>query len=201
VEPSPDIVFTSRTEPCAVTTHVGVTIHVVLDTGFNWDDPKSDSAVIRVGGIQRPPSGGLRADLSAAAIGQAAVTTTGGVACAPGQPCPALARLWRLDITVTGSAPPPKSVTVTEADSGHSVILHKGDGLDVELSGPSNYTWTGPASSDPGVLQQVSAKSGSAGFLAVGTGRATVRATDNPNCYPQCLAPSRLFEVSVTVVG
>ena len=183
-------------------THVGVTIHVSLDPGFNWSAPTSNSAVVRVENIQRPSTGGgLQADLKAVAVGQVSVTSTGGVACAPGQPCPALARLWRLDVTVTGSVPSPETVTVTEGDSGKSVSLHKGDGLDVELSGPSNYTWTMPVSSDSGILQQVSAKAVSASFLAIGTGMATVRATDNPNCYPQCLAPSRVFQVSVTVTG
>jgi hypothetical protein len=103
VEASPDIVFTSRTEPCAVTTHVGVTIHLVLDTGFNWNDPTSDSGVVQVQNIQRPSTGGgLQADLKASALGQVTVTSAGGVACAPGQPCPALARVWGLHITVMG---------------------------------------------------------------------------------------------------
>ena len=202
---SADVVITSRTEPCAVTTHVGVIFHLVLDRGFLWGDPRSDSTLIEVTGIKRPTSGGgLDADLHAVATGHATVTSTGGVACAPDQPCPQLARLWRLDVTVVLSQPPPHTVTITDTDSGHSVTMHKDDGLDVELSGPSSYTWTEPLSSDQSVLRKVSGSSGAtanAVFVAVGTGTATVTATDNPNCYPQCLAPSRAFQVTVSVTG
>src|SRR5665647_369488 len=70
---SPDVVITSRIGPCAVTTHVGFTVHIVLDPGFRWDGLKSDSDVVQVGGIQRPSSSGLTADLYAAAVGQATV--------------------------------------------------------------------------------------------------------------------------------
>jgi hypothetical protein len=100
---SPDVVFTSHTEPCAVTTHVGITIHLVLDTGINWNDPTSDSGAVQVENIRRPSTGGgLQADLRAATVGQATVTSAGGLACPPGQPCPALARVWGLHVTVTG---------------------------------------------------------------------------------------------------
>jgi hypothetical protein len=34
-----------------------------------------------------------------------------------------------------------------------------------------------------------------------GSGKASVVAVDNPNCYPQCLVPSRLLQVGVTVSG
>ena len=205
VAANPDVVFTSRTEPCAVTTHVGVTIHLGLDRGFIWNDLKSDSSVIEVTNVQRPTSGGgLDADLRAVAVGHAAVTTAGGAACPPGEPCPQLARLWRLDITVVESRPPPQTVTVTEADSGHTFTVRKGDGLDVELTGPSSYTWTEPTTAAQGVLQRLSGTSGptaNAVFVAVGNGAATVTATNNPNCYPRCLAPSRVFEVNVSVTG
>ena len=201
---SPDVVITSRIEPCAVTTHVGSTVHIVLDPGFRWDGLKSDSDVVQVGGIQRPSSGGLTADLYATAVGQATVTAVGTLACAPGQPCPALARQWSLHLTITHRPAPSQTIAVTEADSGRSYTLHRGDQLDVELSGPSSYTWTKPTSSDQGALDPMATSSGStarASFVAVGPGKATVTATDNPNCYPECLAPSRLFEVSVSVTG
>jgi len=100
---SPEVTFTSHTEPCAITTHLGVTIHLVLDTGFLWNDPTSDSPAVQVANIERPSAGGgLQADLKAVAVGQATVTSAGGIACPPGQPCPALARLWELHVTVTG---------------------------------------------------------------------------------------------------
>ena len=199
---SPDVVVTAQPEPCTVATHLGATIHIALDPGFHWDTPKSDSSTVKVVNVERQSSGRLDADLRAAGVGQATVSATGSVLCAPGQPCPALARLWALHITV--GAPSPGTITVTQADSGRSYALHTGDRLVVQLSGPSNYTWTEPTSSDQAALQSTGGSSGasaSAGFLAVAMGTVKVTATDNPNCYPKCLAPSRLFEVTVSVRG
>ncbi len=102
VEANPDIVFTPGTGLCAVTTHLGVTIHVDLAAGYNWSDPVSTAAVIEIAGIERPSGGGLDAALYALRVGQAVVTATGTVACAPGVACPALALLWRLNVDVTG---------------------------------------------------------------------------------------------------
>lgn len=98
----------------------------------------------------------------------------------------------------------PRTLSVTEADSGHSYTLHVGDRLVVQLSGPSIYTWTESVSSNPAVLARSRGSSGAtttAIFVASAKGRARVTATDNPNCYPQCLPPSRLFVVTVTVLG
>lgn len=199
---SPDVVITAQPEPCTVSTQVGATVHIVLDPGFHWETPKSDSSIAEVVNVERQSSGRLDADLRAVSVGQATVSATGSVLCPPGQPCPALARLWSLHITVTAQSS--GTITVTQADSGHSYVLHIGDHLVVQLSGPSNYTWTEPTSSDHAVLNPTGGSSGanaSADFLAVAMGTAKVMATDNPNCYPQCLAPSRLFEVSVSAVG
>ncbi|MHB8681181.1 MAG: hypothetical protein ACYDA2_03685 [Acidimicrobiales bacterium] len=205
VLPGPDLVLDSADEPCTVTTSIGVTIHLALAGGFNWGDPKTDAAVVRVEKIQRPAGGGgLQADVVAVAPGQATVMSTGGVACPPGQPCPMLARLWALHVDVVDRTPPPRTVALNESDSARRVVLNSGDGLRLELAGPANYTWSAPASSDTGVLQVVSASSGAtvtATFLAVAQGSATVTATDNPNCYPQCLATSRVFRITVVVTG
>jgi len=95
---SPDVMITAQ--PCTVATHVGVTIHIVLDPGFRWDTPTSDSTIIEVVNVQRQSSGRLDADLRAAGVGQATVSATGLALCPPGQPCPALARLWALHVTV-----------------------------------------------------------------------------------------------------
>jgi len=97
---SPDVVVTAQPEPCTVTTHVGVTIHIVLDPGFRWEIPTSDSSIVEVVNVQRQSSGRLDADLRATGVGQATVSATGGILCPPGQPCPALARVWALHITV-----------------------------------------------------------------------------------------------------
>lgn len=78
----------------------------------------------------------------------------------------------------------------------------KGDRLKVRLSGSSAYTWTEPATSDKAVLRRTGGSSGptaSATFLATAEGKVDITAIDNPNCYPQCLAPSRLFRVTVSV--
>ena len=97
-----------------------------------------------------------------------------------------------------------RTITVTQADSGRSYTLRVGDRLVVHLSGPSIYTWTKPVSSDQAVLRRTGGSSGSeatATFVAEAKGAVKVTAMDNPNCYPQCLAPSFLFVVSVSVVA
>lgn len=102
------------------------------------------------------------------------------------------------------SSSPPGTVTVTGAQSGRTVTVRLGGRLVVRLSGPSSYTWTEPVSSNPAVLQRTAGSSGSAItaiFVARSKGRARVTAVDNPNCYPGCLPPSRLFTVTVSVVG
>ncbi len=102
IKPNPDVTFISTTGLCSVTTHVGVTIHADLAAGYNWSNPASTAAAIEVSSIERPSGGGLDADLYALHGGQAVITATGTVACAPGVACPALALLWRLDVNVTG---------------------------------------------------------------------------------------------------
>ena len=84
-----------------VATHVGATIHIVLDPGFTWNTPTSDSSVVQVVNVQRQSSGRLDADLRAVNVGQATVSSTGSILCPPGQACPALARLWAVHITVS----------------------------------------------------------------------------------------------------
>jgi hypothetical protein len=93
---------------------------------------------------------------------------------------------------------------VTQADSGRRFVMHVGDHLVVKLTGPAIYTWSEPTASHPTVLQRKSGSSGSAAsatFVAITTGRSAVAATDNPNCYPQCLPPSRLFRITVRVLA
>lgn len=177
-----------------VSTRVGVTFDVVLDPGWNWDIPTSNSSVVKVLNVERQASGRLDADLLAVRVGRATVSSVGAVLCPPGQACPALARLWAVEITVGAAAS--RTITVTQADSGHRYQLRKGDRLKVRLSGSSVYTWTEPATSDKAVLRRTGGSSGptaSATFLATAEGKVDITAIDNPNCYPQCLAPSRLL--------
>lgn len=199
---SPGVIITAGPEPCRVATHVGATIHIVLNPGFNWDTPRSNSSVVEVVNVKRHASGRLDANVHASRIGNATVSAVGSVLCRPGKACPALARLWSMHITVRAISI--RTITVTQADGGHSYQLRKGDRLNVQLSGSSMYTWTEPNSSDNTVLERFVGSSGVTGraaFLAFARGKVKVTATDSPNCYPQCLAPSRLFEVSVSVLG
>jgi hypothetical protein len=97
-----------------------------------------------------------------------------------------------------------KTVTVTQANSGRNYTLHVGTRLVVKLSGPSIYTWTESVSSNQAVLQRLKGTSGGssvATFVAKSKGHARITATGNPKCYPQCLMPSRLFSIQVTVVN
>jgi len=97
----------------------------------------------------------------------------------------------------------PHNVTVTLADSGHHYVLAVGDLLTLRLP-TSPLVWTTAASSDPRVLIQLSEMNPVAGdfvFRALASGSARVSSVGNPSCYPQCLMPSRLFFVTVTVQG
>jgi hypothetical protein len=98
-----------------------------------------------------------------------------------------------------------RTITVTEADNGHHYRLRTGDHLDVELSGPSGFTWTEPASSNRPVLHR---RSGSSGTTATGTfvakakGKVEVTAIGKPICSASpCPALLLLFQVRVSVVS
>lgn len=107
----------------------------------------------------------------------------------------------RFQLTTSAS---PRWITVTQADSGRSYSLHVGSRLFIQLIGPAIYTWSEPVSSKVSVLERLVGSSGNiatATFVARSTGRVRVTAIDNPNCYPQCLPPSRLFVVTISVVS
>lgn len=99
---------------------------------------------------------------------------------------------------------PSHTITVTQADNGHSYRLHKGEDLDVQLSGPSNSViWTEPASSNQAVLQRTEGSSGATAtgtFKAIAKGEVQVTATGTFTCSPPCPGPIMLFEVTVSVV-
>jgi hypothetical protein len=95
----------------------------------------------------------------------------------------------------------PRNVTVTVADSGHHYDLVVGDLLTVRLLS-SPLIWGTAGSTDSRVLIALSAMNPVSGlfvFRALAPGTARVSAVGNPGCYPQCLMPSRLFFVTVTV--
>jgi hypothetical protein len=107
----------------------------------------------------------------------------------------------RFQLTTAAS---PRWITVTQADSGRSYSLHEGARLFIQLIGPANYTWSEPVPSNGTVLERSVGSSGNiatATFVAKSTGHVRVTAIDNPNCYPQCLPPSRLFVLTVSVVS
>jgi hypothetical protein len=97
-----------------------------------------------------------------------------------------------------------EDILATQSDSGRHFTLRRGDRLVLRLVGPAIYTWSAPTTSNRWVLRRLSANAGmtaSATLRAVAPGMVQVRAVDSPNCYPQCLPPSRLFSLSVTVSG
>lgn len=100
---------------------------------------------------------------------------------------------------------PTRTVTVTLADNGHHYRLHKGDLLDVQLSGPSYAVWAEPSSSDSSVLQPSGGSSGSvatATFIAEARGTAKVTDTATLVCPSVCAGPALpAFAVKVSVSG
>ena len=115
--------------------------------------------------------------------------------------------LYRLHVVFSGVAqladayfdvgPPLDAPRVfTEAQSGEHVTLRVGQYLMLRLN-EAVYRWSAVRSSNSNVL--VKGSSPPVTFLALAVGTATLRATGTPQCYPQCLLPSRLFELTVTV--
>jgi hypothetical protein len=97
----------------------------------------------------------------------------------------------------------PHGVTVTPADAGRHYVLAVGDLLTARLLA-SPLVWTTAVSTDSLVLMYLPEMNPVAGlfiFRALANGTARVSAVGNPACYPQCLMPSRLFFVTVTVLA
>jgi hypothetical protein len=93
------------------------------------------------------------------------------------------------------------SVTVTLADSGRHYVVAVSNVLTVRLPA-SPLVWKTAISSDPRVLislPKMNPVSRLFAFRALAPGTARVSTVGNPACYPQCLMPSRLFFVTVTV--
>jgi hypothetical protein len=98
---------------------------------------------------------------------------------------------------------PADATRVYASDGGRHYRVTAGTTLGVSLWGPSGFTWTEPVSSNAKVLGRsggAGGSSASAVFVAKATGKASVTAVDNPNCYPLCEVASKLFEIAVTVV-
>ncbi len=125
--------------------------------------------------------------------------TTNAIPVAPG--------IYRLHVAFSGIAqlantyfdvgvPLEAPRVVSEAQSGTRVTLRVGHYLIVRLN-DALYRWGAVHSSNLKVLVEGSSRFVS--FLAFSPGTATLRAVGTPQCYPQCLLPSRLFQLVVTV--
>lgn len=192
----------SRTAPCVITLAVRHSFSLSLSSGFRWGVLHASSPALVESASSGPPSGGLTSLITTKKVGRVTLSATGVMVCAPGVACPALARLWSLVVLVSAKPSEPIALALTIADGGRQYSLRTGDHLSINLIGPSAYVWKPVVSSAPRVLRMVSTKGGSvavASLVARGPGRSQVSAIDSPRCYPQCLAPSRIFQVEVLV--
>jgi len=193
----------SASNPCIVVTAVHESFRVALPIGFHWGAMTSTSRVVRVTSGVSPAAGGLKGTVTGLRTGLATLHSAGTMVCRAGVACPALARLWSLVVVVNVASSAPVSLPLSTSDNGRQITLRLGDRLNLHLVGPSIYVWTPATASNSAVLNRVSADPGNsvsrAVFVARGPGRSTVTAVDNPRCYPQCLPPSRLFQVRVVV--
>jgi hypothetical protein len=204
VVPQAQLRVISLSAPCIVSVARNGVIKLSLSPGFRWSALHSSNRSVRVTSVVGPATGGLTAKATGVYVGRASLTATGVMVCPAGVACPALARLWSLVVLVRPSWASPVTLNITTVDQNRHVTLHRGDHLNLSLVGSSIYKWTPISSSAPAVLRRVSTSAGTtvrASFLAVGPGRAVVSAVDNPTCYPQCLPPSRVFQVSVLVTN
>jgi hypothetical protein len=159
-----------------------------------------------------PAAGSDTTVTSSSVPGPTASTITSGTAATTGPTAPSTTAKPATSSTTappTGPGPPgPGTVVVTSADDGKSYVLPRGDHLVVQLQSNGDI-WTEPASSNGSVLPRTSGgirDDGSAygTFAAAAGGTADVTSTGDLPCRkatPPCMAPSRLFKVSVTVVG
>ena len=106
------------------------------------------------------------------------------------------------------SGPPASAGTIrlSNQDDGGSFAVRVGITVSVSLTGAPSYRWTELASSNDAVLRRTGSVtrtdgSATATFLVLARGSAQVSSTDNPTCYPQCLPPSRLWRVTISVAG
>jgi hypothetical protein len=97
------------------------------------------------------------------------------------------------------------TIRLTNQDDGGSITVHVGATLSVSLTPAPSYRWTEPLSSNEAVVRRASGAtrpdgSVTATFVVLAGGGAQISSSDNPACYPQCLPPSRLWRVTISVV-
>lgn len=102
-------------------------------------------------------------------------------------------------------------VTLTQSDSGATVVLARGQFIIVVLGAPGYPTWDQPLAAGPQAasLRRVSASGGypssapaRATFLAVRPGTAAIRSLTDAACLhakPRCMIAQRVWQVSVIV--
>lgn len=159
------------------------------------------------GGLQPALAPTIPSSVPASAILGIPTSPTPGSSQAPGEPGAAQMGPYSSagGASPTTTAGPPAPVTVTASDSGKTVRLVPGQGLDVQLQGSAGYSWSAPATNNSGVLAQTSSGTGpspggaSATFVARQDGQATVSATQSPVCAPACAMPDRRFSVTAVV--
>ena len=94
-----------------------------------------------------------------------------------------------------------RTIAVGVSDNARHLIVQVGDRVVVRLPTTGLWRWGRIATSAPSVLaiRGVGAPPGVTALRALHVGVATITATANPTCYPQCLMASRLLAVTVTV--
>ena len=202
VVPSGQVRVLSRVEPCVMVVAVGHSFRLSLSANLRWSDLHASSSALSESVTAGPAGGGLGALVSAHRTGRATLVATGVMVCATGVACPALARLWSLVVLVGAQPSSPVTLELNLADNARQYSLRPGDHLSIDLLGPRLYVWGRVVSSRPNVLGVTSSSAGPnvhASLVARSPGRSAVSAVDNPRCYPQCLAPSRVFLVQVLV--
>ena len=138
--------------------------------------------------------------------GSGSATAVGASPATPGYVSPATPSPRTPTPAPSSSPVPPGTLTLTEADAGRSITVHRGETVVVQLHAMQAYVWSAPRSSNQAVMVQRSASQSSNGdaggsFAAIATGTADLSATENPRCYPQCLPPSRYWSVHITVIS
>ena len=202
IVPSASVRIDSRSYPCVVTTHVGASFSIRFNAGQRWSDPRISPPSLLVTKISLSSDGPTTVTLRAISVGTSTVTSTGRPICAKGVACPMYVILWNLDVIVSAHRTS-RTFDVNGSSAGQHLTLHRGDLLRVQLAASTMYTWTEPTSSKPLLVRRLSGAPGAAAsalFVAAAGGRVMVSAVSNPTCYPRCLPPSRVFEVTITVV-
>jgi hypothetical protein len=93
-----------------------------------------------------------------------------------------------------------RTVVTDPSGTVRRVTLSRGATLVVRLAGRGLYVWSAPSAS-PRLATRLSLGGATvlALYVAREAGTAVVRATATPSCYPQCLMPSQLYQLLVTI--